>query len=198
MPLWLRPFARTFEVVLRSVLYAPDMRTSIAHGEGQVFVNMPVNERALGMNQAQPGSMFTRHQQSGQAATLMTGRVLATGDDRMIAMRENEKMNIGFTIQVDTLCHKIPNFIEKAAKSGVRRVFIGLENINPDNLIAANKRQNKITEYRHMMQMWHERGCFLIAGLTCLVVDDRDRSVRQAIDSIDPANDRCVADLDLE
>src|SRR6185437_9191340 len=30
--------------------------------------------------------------------------------DRMIAMREGEKMNIGFTIQDDTLCHKIPNF----------------------------------------------------------------------------------------
>src|SRR5581483_7619993 len=52
--------------------------------------------------------------------------------DRMIAMREGEKMNIGFTIQVDTLCHKIPNFIEKATRAGVRRVFIGLENINPD------------------------------------------------------------------
>ena len=49
-------------------------------------------------------------------------------------------------IQVDTLCHKIPGFIEKATKAGVRRAFIGLENINPDNLIAAKKRQNKITE----------------------------------------------------
>ena len=39
--------------------------------------------------------------------------------------------DLGFTIQVDTLCHKIPNFIEKAAEAGVRRVFIGLENINP-------------------------------------------------------------------
>ena len=33
----------------------------------------------------------------------------------------------------------------------MRRVFIGLENINPDNLIAAKKRQNKITEYREML-----------------------------------------------
>jgi hypothetical protein len=66
--------AEYFQVVLRSVLYAPDMRTAIAHGEGQVFVNMPVNERALGMDLAKPGSLFTRHQQSGQTATLMTGR----------------------------------------------------------------------------------------------------------------------------
>ncbi len=84
--------------------------------------------------------------------------------DRMIAMREGEKMNIGFTIQVDTLCHKIPNFIEKAGRAGVRRVFIGLENINPDNLIAAKKRQNKITEYREMLQMWRNAGAITYAG----------------------------------
>src|SRR5205085_1654240 len=77
--------------------------------------------------------------------------------DRMILLRE-EGMNIGFTIQVDTLCHKIPNFIEKAAKAGVRRVFIELENINPDSLISAKKRQNKITDYREMLQKWRNHG----------------------------------------
>ena len=51
--------------------------------------------------------------------------------DRLIQLREVEKLKIGFIIQVDTLCHKIPNFIEKCARAGVRRVFIGLENINP-------------------------------------------------------------------
>ena len=44
--------------------------------------------------------------------------------DRLIALR-GEGLNIGFTIQVDTLCHRIPNFIEKTTKAGVRRVFIG-------------------------------------------------------------------------
>ena len=43
----------------------------------------------------------------------------------MIQLRINEGLKIGFTIQVDTLCHRIPNFIEKAAQAGVRRVFIG-------------------------------------------------------------------------
>jgi diguanylate cyclase (GGDEF)-like protein/PAS domain S-box-containing protein len=76
-----------FQVVLRSVLYAPDMRASLAHGDGQVLVNMPVNQQTLGMSLAKPDSLFTRHQQSGQTATLMTGRALATSDDRMIAIR---------------------------------------------------------------------------------------------------------------
>lgn len=74
--------------------------------------------------------------------------------DRIIHLREVDKLKIGFLIQVDTLCHKLPNFIEKCARAGVRRVFIGLENINPDNLAAAHKRQNKITEYRKMLLAW--------------------------------------------
>ena len=84
--------------------------------------------------------------------------------DRMIHLRTTEFPSLGFTIQVDTLCHKIPNFIEKAAQAGVRRVFIGLENINPDNLIAAKKRQNKITEYRTLLQKWREHGAITYAG----------------------------------
>jgi hypothetical protein len=84
--------------------------------------------------------------------------------DRMIQLRESEFPKLGFTIQVDTLCHRIPNFIEKAARAGVRRVFIGLENINPDNLIAAKKRQNKITEYRLLLQKWRDHGAMTCAG----------------------------------
>ncbi len=54
--------------------------------------------------------------------------------DRLIQLRERDGINIRFIIQVDTLCHRLPNFIEKAARAGVRRVFIGLENVSPDNL----------------------------------------------------------------
>jgi radical SAM superfamily enzyme YgiQ (UPF0313 family) len=74
--------------------------------------------------------------------------------DRIIELREKESWELKFTIQVDTLCHKLPNFIEKCAKAGVRRCFIGLENINPDSLLGAKKRQNKITDYREMMLAW--------------------------------------------
>ena len=86
--------------------------------------------------------------------------------DRMIALRVGEGLNIGFTIQVDTLCHRIPNFIEKATRAGVRRVFIGLENINPDKLMAAKKRQNRITEYRVMLQKWREHGAISWAAIS--------------------------------
>jgi hypothetical protein len=84
--------------------------------------------------------------------------------DRLIQLREVEKIRIRLIIQVDTLCHRLPNFIEKAARAGVKRVFIGLENISPDNLVAAKKKQNKITEYRKMLLAWKNVGVITYAG----------------------------------
>ncbi|MDX1402253.1 MAG: hypothetical protein R3245_10050, partial [Kiloniellales bacterium] len=74
--------------------------------------------------------------------------------DRIIKLREEDGLKFSFIIQVDTLCHRIERFVEKAGRAGVNRVFIGLENINPDNLIGAKKKQNRITEYRSMLQAW--------------------------------------------
>ena len=84
----------------------------------------------------------------------------------MIASSGYERLRdpIGLMIQVDTLCHKIPRFIAKAKRAGVTRVFIGLENVNPDNLAAAKKRQNKITEYRKMLLAWKAQGIITLAG----------------------------------
>jgi hypothetical protein len=84
--------------------------------------------------------------------------------DRLIHLREQEGINLRLIIQVDTLCHRIPNFIDKAVRAGVRRVFIGLENVSPDNLIAAKKRQNKITEYRKMLLAWKQAGAYTYCG----------------------------------
>ena len=39
--------------------------------------------------------------------------------DRLIELREKQRLKLKFVIQVDTLCHKIPNFVEKAARAGV-------------------------------------------------------------------------------
>ena len=84
--------------------------------------------------------------------------------DRLIRLREQEGLFFRFVVQVDTLCHKIPNFITKAARAGVTRVFLGLESINPDSLVGAKKRQNRISEYRKMLLEWKQVGCFTYAG----------------------------------
>ncbi|MGZ3246452.1 MAG: B12-binding domain-containing radical SAM protein [Croceibacterium sp.] len=104
--------------------------------------------------------------------------------DRLIELREKEGLKVNLTIQVDMLCHQIPNFIEKAKRAGVMRVFLGLENINPDNLLSANKRQNRITEYRAMLQEWHKRGVFIFAGYIIGFPADTKDSILRDIDII--------------
>ena len=39
--------------------------------------------------------------------------------DRLIALREAQRFSIQLILQVDTLCHRIPGFIDKAARAGV-------------------------------------------------------------------------------
>jgi radical SAM superfamily enzyme YgiQ (UPF0313 family) len=104
--------------------------------------------------------------------------------DRLIQLREVEKLNIGLIIQVDTLCHRLPNFIEKCARAGVRRVFIGLENINPQNLLGAKKRQNKITEYRQMLLAWKTARVITYAGYILGFPHDTTESILHDIEVI--------------
>ena len=104
--------------------------------------------------------------------------------DRLIKLREIDKIPLGLMIQVDTLCHRISNFVEKSKRAGVTRVFIGLENINPDNLTAAKKKQNKITEYRRMLLAWKAQGIFSYAGYILGFPADTPESIRRDISII--------------
>jgi Radical SAM superfamily len=101
--------------------------------------------------------------------------------DRLIELREQLGIPLGLMIQVDTLCHKIDNFIVKAKRAGVTRVFIGLENVNPENLAAAKKRQNKITEYRKMLLAWKVQGIITLAGYILGFPADTPATIRRDI-----------------
>jgi radical SAM superfamily enzyme YgiQ (UPF0313 family) len=101
--------------------------------------------------------------------------------DRIIKLREEDGLDVQFMIQVDTLCHKIPGFIEKSRRAGVTRVFIGLENINPANLLSAKKRQNKLTEYRSMLLAWKASGIMTFAGYILGFPNDTPDSISRDI-----------------
>jgi hypothetical protein len=104
--------------------------------------------------------------------------------DRLIWLKEEQGIPLGLLIQVDTLCHKIPNFVEKAKRAGVTRVFLGLESINPENLLQAKKRQNKITEYRAMLLAWKAQGIITLAGYILGFPADTPETLRADIDII--------------
>jgi Radical SAM superfamily len=101
--------------------------------------------------------------------------------DRIIHLRAEHGISVNLMIQVDTLCHKIPNFIEKCAKAGVKRVFIGMESVNPETLMAAKKRQNKITEYRKLLLAWKAVGAVTYAGYILGFPNDTPESIRRDI-----------------
>jgi radical SAM superfamily enzyme YgiQ (UPF0313 family) len=104
--------------------------------------------------------------------------------DRLIHLREVEKFNINFIIQIDTLCYKLPNFIEKCARAGVKRVFIGLENINPESLTGARKNQNKIIDYRTMLLAWKKQRILTYCGYILGFPGDTRESIIRDIEII--------------
>ena len=103
--------------------------------------------------------------------------------DRVIALRE-EGLKIKLTIQVDTMCHKIPRFIEKCGRAGVARAFIGMESIDPKALVHTKKRQNRITEYRSMLQQWREAEVMTLAGYILGFPSDTPESIARDIEII--------------
>ncbi|QDG77974.1 radical SAM protein [Labrenzia sp. PHM005] len=104
--------------------------------------------------------------------------------DRLIWLREEAGLKFKLTLQVDTLCYRLPGFIEKAARAGCARVFIGLENIDPDALSSAKKKQNKIWEYRKMLQAWKDAGVITYAGYILGFPDDTPEKIARNIEII--------------
>ena len=101
--------------------------------------------------------------------------------DALIELRAEQKGDLRFMIQVDTVAHKIPGFVEKAARAGVSKVFIGMENINPENLQASKKHQNKVSDYREMLQAWREAGVVSHAGYILGFPNDSVASIERDI-----------------
>jgi PAS domain S-box-containing protein len=75
------------KAVLNSVLFTSDSRSSLAHGDGLLFLREPNAPNVIGMNLALPGSMFSRHRDSGQSVSEMTDTSSTTGEMRLTALR---------------------------------------------------------------------------------------------------------------
>jgi tRNA A37 methylthiotransferase MiaB len=101
--------------------------------------------------------------------------------DRLIDLRENAGLRFQFIMQVDTQCYKIPRFIDKAARAGCTRVFIGMESVSPENLAAARKHQNHVGQYRTMLQAWRAHQVITVAGYILGFPADTPASIERDI-----------------
>lgn len=102
--------------------------------------------------------------------------------DRLIELKEKENIRSSIMIQTDTLAHKIPRFIEKMARAGVRRVFIGMESINAKNLKSVGKHQNQLSEYRKMLQAWRDQEVITAAGYIIGFPEDTYDSIMRDVE----------------
>jgi hypothetical protein len=68
---------------------------------------------------------------------------------------------------VDALSWKIPRFVDKARRAGCTNVFIGMESLNPANLYAAGKRQNRVEEYRELIEAY--RAAEISTHVACII-----------------------------
>jgi hypothetical protein len=100
--------------------------------------------------------------------------------DRLIALKD-QGFPVRLIIQVDTLAHEIPNFIDKCVAAGADQIFIGLENVNADSLEGAKKRQNRVEDYRAMFLAWKRHPIFITCGYIIGFPNDTYDSVQRDI-----------------
>ena len=109
--------------------------------------------------------------------------------EEIIKLREEEKLDVSFMMQVD-LAKKPKDFVTLAARAGCTQVFIGMESVNPQNLEAEGKKQNKVDEYRTIIKEWHDAGVLVhtgyIIGLPWDTTEQVAADVRFLMDEVEP------------
>ena len=108
--------------------------------------------------------------------------------EEIIKLRKDD-IKISFMIQVD-LARKPKDFVRLAAEAGCTQVFIGMESVNPQNLQAEGKGQNKVEEYRDIINEWHQAGVVVhtgyIIGLPFDTKEQVPQDIRYLMDVIQP------------
>ena len=103
--------------------------------------------------------------------------------DRLIALKA-EGLGVYLHVQVDTMAYKIPRFIEKVYAAGGNHIFIGLENINSDNLEGSKKRQNRVEDYREMVLAWKKYAVVISCGYIVGFPNDTKESLLRDVETI--------------
>ena len=103
--------------------------------------------------------------------------------DRLLLLRK-QGLRVRMAVQVDAQAHKTPNFIKKITAAGADQIFIGLENINPDNLESVKKRQNKIEDYRKTILAWKKYSVIIICGYIIGFPNDTRESIGRDIETL--------------
>ena len=102
--------------------------------------------------------------------------------DRLIKLRQEERIPIEFMIQADTQSYKIPHFIEKASQAGCQHAFIGMESLNPKNLQSAGKKHNRVEEFKELISEYRKYNIDTHIAYIVGFPFDTPKSVREDIE----------------
>ena len=91
---------------------------------------------------------------------------------------------IRFMMQVDTQAPRIPHFVEKAAAAGCYQVFVGMESVNPANMEATGKKQNKVSYFPEMVAAWRRAKILVHVGYIIGLPHDTPESVPRDIEML--------------
>ena len=79
--------AEEFKVLLQSVVYRPDIKAALLHGDGVPFLMAPVSKYVGGLQLVEPGGLFSRHMQSGNVTDVFRGKIATDGEDKLVALQ---------------------------------------------------------------------------------------------------------------
>ncbi len=100
--------------------------------------------------------------------------------DGLSALRK-EGHNLTFMMQVDTQAVRLDGFVEKAAAAGCVLVFIWMESIRDENLRIVGKRQNKVPQFRGMIDAWRNHGIVTHCGYILGFPEDTPESIAEDV-----------------
>jgi len=101
--------------------------------------------------------------------------------DVFIRVQKDTGMTFDLFLQVDTRAHKVPGFVEKAHRAGLRRVFLGLESVRQDNLASAGKRHNKVDDLYDMLMTWKRARVMIIGTLLVGLPNDTPETLAEDV-----------------
>jgi radical SAM superfamily enzyme YgiQ (UPF0313 family) len=81
-------------------------------------------------------------------------------------------LNRWWTSQTTMISVQDDEFLELAARSGCKALFVGLESVNQSSLNSADKRHNTVDGYRRLLERFHRHGIALQSGLMFGFEDD--------------------------
>lgn len=81
------------KILLSSVVYTPDALASLVHANGIVFAS--TDDALVGKNIGVPESLFSRHREAQQTATVFVGVAKVTGTKRIVAQRSVQPTSLG-------------------------------------------------------------------------------------------------------